>query len=248
MISTMPMVACSECRRENEIERIYCHDCGARLDRKVIKKIAPKKEDTHSRVKKLFDARGPRIRALFFKISKVVLGACGLAALTVMALPPELPSVTKSPLVQTPSIGFDMERVLASHGPMQVKYTDEQVNLFLASKLKSKKKTLDQPFLEFRNAFAAFREGAASVTMERAFFGYSVFTTIDFGPQSNGGKAGAKPTGASIGRMPIHPELAKYMNYLFGDLWGALERERKLASRLTSIEFHEKSVLLLSVP
>jgi hypothetical protein len=248
MISTMPTVACSECRRENEIERIYCHDCGARLERKAIKKIVPKKEDTHSRVKKLFDARGPRIRALFFKVSKIALGACGSAALTVMALPPEVPSVVKNPLVQTPNIGFDMERVFASHEAMQVKYTDEQVNLFLVSNLKSKKKSLDQPFLEFKNAFAAFHEGAASVTIERSLFGYSLFTTINFGPQSNGGKAGVKPTGASIGRMPIHPEVAKYMNYLFGDLWGALERERKLASRLTSIEFHEKSVLLLSVP
>ncbi len=248
MISTMPTVACSECRRENEIERIYCHDCGARLERKAIKKIVPKKEDTHSRVKKLFDARGPRIRALFFKISKVLLGAAGSAALTVIMLPPEVPTVAKSPLVQTPNIGFDIERVLASHQAMQVKYTDEQVNLFLVSNLKSKKKTLDEPFLEFRNAFAAFHEGAATVTMERAIFGYSVFTTINFAPQSSGGKASVKPTGAHIGRMPIHPELAKYMNYLFADLWGALERERKLSSRLTSIEFHEKSALLLFIP
>lgn len=248
MISTMPTVVCSECRRENEIERIYCHDCGARLERKAVKKIVQKQEDAHSRVKKLFDARGPKIRALFFKISKVVLGACASAAFTVMALPPELPAVAKNPLVQAPNVGFDLERMLARHEAIQVNYSEEQVNLFLVSNLKPKKKTLDEPFLEFRRAVAVFHEGKASLTMERAIFGYSVFTTIDFGPQSSGGKASAKLTGGSIGRMPIHPELAKYMNYLFVDLWGALERERKLASRLASIEFHEKSVRLVSTP
>jgi len=249
MISTMPTVACPECRRENEIERIYCHDCGARLERKAIPKSVSPKEDTHSRVKKLFDSRGPKMRALFFKISKLVLGACGSAALVVMALPPELPAEGKNnPLLQTPTIGFDLERVLARHEPTQVKYTEEQTNLFLTYNLKSKKKTLDKPLLEFKRAVASFHEGTASVTMERAIFGYSVFTTIDFAPQSKGGKADIKPTGGHIGRMPVHPELARYMNYLFLDLWAALERERKLASRLTSAEFHDKSVFLISIP
>ena len=95
---------------------------------------------------------------------------------------------------------------------------------------------------------AAFREGTASVTMERAIFGYSIFTTIDFAPQSSGGKAGLKATAGYIGRMPIHPEIAKFMNYLFLDLWDALDHERKLAARLTSAEFHDKSVVLLSIP
>jgi hypothetical protein len=48
--------------------------------------------------------------------------------------------------------------------------------------------------------------------------------------------------------MPIHPEVAKFMNYLFLDLWGVLEHERKLASRLTSVEFHDKSMLLILIP
>jgi hypothetical protein len=248
MISTMPMVACPECRRENEFERIYCHDCGARLERKaVIQKAAPKKEDTHNRVKKLFDPQRARLRALFFKVSKMLLAASALAALTVMALPPEMPPAAK-PLVQAPTVGFDLERVLARPEPTQVRYTDEQVNLFLASSLKSKKKALDKSFLEFKRAAVFFREGAASVTMERSVFGYSLFTTIDFAQSKNGDKAGVEATGARIGRLPIHPQVAPYVNYLFLDLWKALEREGKLAKRLTAVEFHEKYILLISIP
>jgi hypothetical protein len=250
MISTMPTVVCTQCRRENEIERIYCHDCGSRLERKqAIQKIAaPKKEDTHKRLKKLFDPQRARIRALFFKISKVVLAACGAAGLTVLALPPELPAVAKNPQMQTPTIGFDLERLVARKEPTQVKYTEDQTNLFLAYNLKPKKKALDQPLLDFQRAVTAFHEGTASVTMERALFGYSLFTTIDFAPATENGKARVKAVGASIGRMPIHPELAKYMNYLFLDLWGALDREKKVAERVSSVEFHDNSVQLVWMP
>jgi hypothetical protein len=243
----MPILVCPECRRENEFERIYCHDCGARLDRKVVEKAIPK-EDTHNRVKRLFDPQRAKMRALFFKISKVLLGACGAATVTVMALPPDLPSVTKTPMVQAPTVSFDLERLMTRHEPTQIKYTEEQVNLFLAYNLKSKSKVLDKPLLEFKRALAVFHEGCASVSMERAVFGYSLFTTIDLAPSSAGGKASVKAVGARIGRMPIHPVVAKYANYLFMDLWGVLEREKKMASRVTSVEFHDKTVQLIWVP
>ena len=34
----MTKLVCTDCQHENELERIYCHNCGARLDRtKIIK-------------------------------------------------------------------------------------------------------------------------------------------------------------------------------------------------------------------
>src|SRR5207244_11163987 len=34
--TTTITLTCPECRHENEIERIYCHSCGARLDRSAL--------------------------------------------------------------------------------------------------------------------------------------------------------------------------------------------------------------------
>jgi predicted amidophosphoribosyltransferase len=54
--TSTPKLFCPECRRENEPERIYCHDCGTRLDRSAAARS--KKEpiqDTHKRVKRMFD-------------------------------------------------------------------------------------------------------------------------------------------------------------------------------------------------
>ncbi len=73
----MIKLVCPECQRQNEPERIYCHDCGARLDRSALAKVAPKGEDpkeTHRRLHKLFDPGRVKMRLLFFKISKLVLG------------------------------------------------------------------------------------------------------------------------------------------------------------------------------
>jgi len=61
----MIKLICPECRRENEAERIYCHDCGARLDRTALAKEPPKGEDvkeTQRRLKNLLDPSRAKMR------------------------------------------------------------------------------------------------------------------------------------------------------------------------------------------
>jgi predicted amidophosphoribosyltransferase len=68
----MIKLICPECRRENEPERIYCHDCGARLDRTALAKAAPKGEDakeTQRRLKSMLDPQRAKMRLMFFKVS-----------------------------------------------------------------------------------------------------------------------------------------------------------------------------------
>ncbi len=93
----MIKLVCPECQRQNEPERIYCHDCGARLDRSALAKVAPKGEDpkeTHRRLHKLFDPGRIKMRLLFFKISKLILGAgvAGRAHSDAPASPGDFPS------------------------------------------------------------------------------------------------------------------------------------------------------------
>src|ERR1700731_2437313 len=50
---------------QNEPERIYCHDCGARLDRSALAKVVSKVEDpkqTQRRLKQLLDPGRVKIR------------------------------------------------------------------------------------------------------------------------------------------------------------------------------------------
>jgi hypothetical protein len=58
------------------------------------------------------------------------------------------------------------------------------------------------------------------------------------------GKIEASGDGGAIGRMPIHPQLMRYADFLFADVWKALELDRKQVEKLAAIEFHPQTVVL----
>jgi hypothetical protein len=241
--STMTTVVCGECRHENEPERVYCHDCGARLDRTAVKPRKEKVEDAQKRVKKLFDPHRARIRMLFFKISKVVLAAVVVAAVVQILMSPDMP-----PAANTAQLASEMrdnvENAASRHQGTRLRYTEDQVNTFLFYALKSKKSSLDQPLLDFKKAVVSFRERSCVVTMERSLFGYSLYTTATYAPKIEGGKLVMTTTGGSIGRLPVHPQIARFMSVLFADLRGALDHDGKLVAKMAAIEVHDKAVVL----
>jgi hypothetical protein len=242
----MIKLVCPECQRQNEPERIYCHDCGARLDRSALAKVGPKGEDpkqTQRRLKQLLDPGRLKIRLMFFHISKLILGACALAALIQMFLrPDDLPERLKN--IELQQLNLEIERAITSHSPAPLQFTDAQVNAFLANVAKGKQSILNK-FLKFERAFVNFDEGVCRVTVERSLLGFSIFHAISYKVTLQNGKLAASNNGGRIGRMPIHPELMQYSDILFRDLWAALDPERKSVSKMGAIEFHPKTVILI---
>ncbi|MEP6685446.1 MAG: zinc ribbon domain-containing protein [Verrucomicrobiota bacterium] len=244
----MTMLICPECQNENEVERIYCHDCGAKLDRSRLKKdkiaVAEEKpEEIQKRVRRMFGGQRARFKQVFFKLSKVALGACAAAAVVLLVSPPEVPE--KKKFSELPAqINLDLENATMAHHGTQLRYTEEQVNSYLAGALRSKQAALDKPLLHFERALVKMDEGLCQITAERSVFGYSLYTTALFAVSTADGKFTASSRGGSIGRMPIHPEIMKYGDVIFADLWKALDRERKLVVKLAATEFHPQAVVL----
>ena len=241
----MIKLVCPECRRENEPERIYCHHCGARLDRTALAKIAPKGEDakeTQKRLRTMLDPQRAKIRHLFFKTSKVILGALATAAIIQMILPPDMPPRPKTGDFP-PQITLDMENALLNHSAAPLQYTEAQVNAYLGSALKSKQTALSK-LLQFERAIVKFDENVCAITAERSLFGFSLFTTTSSKVSLQNGTVSTTNNGGSIGRLPVHPMLMKYADPLFSDLWTALDRERKAISKMGAIEFRPQAVVL----
>jgi hypothetical protein len=238
---------CPECRHENEVERVYCHSCGAKLDRSAVKEQKEPVQDTRQRVKKMFDPTRAKIRYLFFKTSKYILGAAALAVVILMILPPDVPEPKKE-LVLASQVRIDMENALQHHSPPQLNFTEDQVNAYLASALKTKQSALNKPMLDFNRAVAAFREAQFTLIVERSVFGFSLFSAGSFGVTLNEGKIVTSNQGGAIGRMPIHPLLMQYADVIFADIWVALDRDAKLVSKFAGIEFHDKSAALIVTP
>jgi len=245
----MITLVCPECRRENEAERIYCHDCGARLDRTALAKVAPKTEDaqeTRQRLRKMLDPQRAKIRHLFFKMSKVILGALLTAAVIQMILPPDVPPPAKTGDFP-PQINLDLENATLNHNTAPMQYTEAQVNAYLGSALKSKQAALNK-YLQFERAIVNFEENLCRVTAQRSLFGFSVYTATSSKVTLQNGAIAATNNGGSIGRLPVHPMLMKYADVLFGDLWTALDRERKSVAKMDRIEFHPQQVVLVPKP
>jgi hypothetical protein len=245
----MITLVCPECRRENEPERIYCHDCGARLDRTALAKVPPKGEDakeTRRRLKSMLDPQRAKMRLMFFKVSKLILGALAMAAIVQMILPPDLPPRAKTGEFP-PQINLDLENAAMNHGVAPLQYTEAQVNAYLGSALRSKQAALSK-LLQFERAIVVFDENVCRITAERSLFGLSVFTTTSTKVTLQNGTLNASNNGGSIGRLPVHPLLMKYGDLLFSDLWAALDRERKSVAKMSAIEFRKQAVVLTPKP
>jgi hypothetical protein len=242
MTTTMMKVVCGECRHENEAERIYCHNCGERLDRSGVasQQKAPDPNEAHRRLQKML---GPpnRARQNFFAVSKLALAAAAVAALVEIALPPELPAPTKS---VSPQIDLDLENAASYQKAGPLEYSQDQINAYLAYRLTSKKKALNNPLLTFVRATASFREGACTIGVERSFFGYSLFSRASYRVDAGAGKIAATNDGGWVGRLPVHPVIMQFGDIIFVDLWSALERERKLLGKMGAVSFHDGSVTI----
>jgi hypothetical protein len=244
MTSTTKLI-CPECQRENEPERIYCHECGAKLDRTAV--IAAKPADSRAkeqrRVRNMFDPHRAKMRLLFFRISKLILGALLAAVVIQMLLPPEVPPEKK--LTELTQLGLDLENAVNYHRPTPLQYTEDQVNDYLVQIARSKQKALSKPLLDFKRIIVEFTEGKCTITAERSVLGYySVYTSETFTVQVTEGAINASSKGGAIGRLPIYPQVMPYLDIVFADVWPALDRERKLLAKTSAIEFHDKSVVL----
>jgi hypothetical protein len=252
MTTTAVKLACPECRRENEPERIYCHDCGARLDRSaVIKQKGKDDEDpkaTQRRLHSMFDPRRAKLRKNFFLVSKVLLSALAVAGVVQMLRSPDLPEAKAGMGALPAQINLDLENASMDPRVGTLRYSEEQVNGYLGYALKSKQAALTKYYLNFDRLVVAFEENACRATVQRSLFGVPLCTTAKFTPQLEKGAISAKMQSGAIGRLSIHPQLMQYGDFLFADVRGALQREQKSLLKLGTVELHPKTVIITANP
>lgn len=245
----MTRIICSECQHANEPERVYCHNCGARLDRtKVVQEKAaqaPTENQNRQHLKRMLDpARGRLLRATG-KLLKTVMGAAICAAIIVMLLPPDLPPESKD-YTFAPMIAMDMTSALASHRTTPLVYNEAQVNSYIAANLRRQDSPAKQGYFPLERVLVRFEEGAFAITTKRVLFGYGVYSGGSYRVSIDNGKIAASSNGGFIGRLSIPSSLMKLVAPLLEKTWSTLGRERNSVSRLAAIEFHPQSVSLIA--
>ena len=244
----MTTLVCPDCRHENEPERIYCHNCGTRLERNAVIKDRAAEEaqaaESQRHLRKMFQSGRGREKRLLLRFCKLLLGALCLAVIVQMMLPPDLPPpVTRVEVA--PMINMDIATALSVHRPPQLIYNEEQVNGYLAASVRRSNRDENKSFFPLRHLFVRFEEGLCRIHLEQKVFGLSIYSGTFYRIAIDAGKIVTANSGGYIGRMPIHPVLMKYADIIFHRAWQTLARERNAIARLVGIEFHPQSVTLI---
>jgi hypothetical protein len=236
-----PTLTCKQCNYANEPERVYCHNCGAKLDRSLLPKEPAKDTEekarkNRKRVSKLVNPARGFFLNWHHSLLNSVASAVSVAALIQMARPPAgVPrKFTKEDLINAPQLIEQIEDAQMSATSQAYQLTEQMINLYLASAVKTKSDTSDDYF-KFDRAFVALGKDVIKITAEESAFGYPIYAGASYKLSIAGGKLVATNVGGNLGRLPVHPMIMEYSGFAFQQLWDALQREKSLLDKMQSV-------------
>jgi len=243
------VLICDACGYENEPQRIYCHNCGAKLDRNKL----PSEKETKPETIHEIQRRHQRAAAAqsFMKGIGTFVGVVILAVITACVVllfkpPDDLPAVpNQDALLDAPMITVDLQGVVSHPTLVAISYTEEQVNGFLMRGLRSGASSRNkEAMVKLERALAGFEPGQVRVVMTVKVYVVPITVQSWRRVELAGGTLSDEVVGLQFGSLPIHPAAAPVLKNLFGNLWRALDQEKRLVERLESMVFEEKRVVL----
>jgi hypothetical protein len=241
MASPSPTLTCKQCNYANEPERVYCHNCGAKLDRSLLPKEPAKNtketaEQSRKRVRKLVNPTRGFFTNWHRGLLNVLASAISVAAVIQMVRPPAgIPPVpTKDDLLNSPEIISNLQELQMSPTPQARQLTEPMINLYLANAVKTTGDT-SEDYFKFDRCFANLGKDVIRITTEESAWGYPVYAGASYKLSIAGGKLVATNVGGNVGRLPVHPMIMEYCGFAFDQLWAALAREKALLDNMQSV-------------
>ncbi|GEM_PF-2363228 len=246
----LPTLVCKQCGYVNEGERVYCHACGVKLDRDVIaarqQEKIPSPEDRHREVQKIMSPRrgmGGRFVRGFLQTLAV---AAVVAFFVTLGHAPQgaLPLDAKKELVDTPPLEEMVERYLAQPVAQRRSLGEKEVTLFLRNERFRNVPSWVLEVLALKRVYVNFEGGQARLTVGGLFWGYPLYAGwTGYFEKGPGGALTPVCTGGFIGRLPVHPKLARLTVGALPAVVSSAERAMKLIARLDSVQFVSEQVI-----
>ncbi len=247
----MIKLVCRECRRENEPERIYCHNCGAKLDRSVLpEEVEPKSSRRRDRrhMQKLMrpgsGAAGRIVRSLLFTI---VWSAVAAAIVQMARTPDGVPPEKKEGLSDAPQLRLVLEDVTNAPIARRLGLSTDVINGYLHNTIKTAASSISAD-MKFVRCFVNLEPGVCHISTEQSVFGWPIFTGSAYALGIRDGKLSATNVGGNMGWLPIHPKIMAYADIAFQKVWDALKQEQRLLSKMQSIEVNKDQIVLVTNP
>ena len=242
-------LTCTACQHENEIERVYCHNCGEKLDRSLLPKadITKPSEDKAKVARKVKKMMNPnRFNAwLTFKTFLLVEFLAVLVAVgyLIVQAPPFVQPLSKEKMPDI-EVGDMWSEMLRQKPTVFQTFKEFDVNYYL-------RKVMKGSAGKSESTFAHFEEGLITVATQRSVLGLSICNSATFTPVRDGVKWKADVSRFAIGRLTVPAGLAKLIGLTSATLGAfaqAFDKDIKLLDRLEKIEPGEGSISFTTKP
>lgn len=237
-----PTLPCAQCGYENEPERVYCHNCGTKLDRSLLPKEVKSNEETlaetRKRVKKLTNP-GQGLAELKTGVTNIFYAAVVAALYLFFMTPDRTPSREKEAGANL--ISVMIEDALASPAASVLQFTEADISQHMRNRVRNVPVI---PGLDVKRSYALIENGKIVVGVEQDFLGFtSIFSTIEYEIKVEGGKVQAVKTGIHFNRLGFDPRIPK-VDELFSGIWPGLKREQALLSRIQAVQVTKDMVII----
>ncbi|HUI05834.1 MAG TPA: zinc ribbon domain-containing protein [Verrucomicrobiae bacterium] len=243
------MLTCSKCGYDNELGRIFCHSCGAKLDLSEIK--SPSQGGA-----KLKKSGGGTGRLVWRLLGGLIL----LAVIAIVCLAAQVPhirpiSTTNQDLISADKKRFDLDQLAALNRPQVISITEAELNAFISSlgfaKGENKGAALTPVTVQLElgngvvTAIFVGKLSVGSAFSKRVYLSYVGKPTIE------DGQFVFQPVSGAIGSLPIPQPLMEatgIFDQCFGKLFANLSREQQVLNSLKSISVTPQQVELSYEP
>ena len=247
----MPVVnlRCGQCGFENEAERVYCHNCGAKLDRTVLPKAEDDKrhespERARKRIKKMTNPESNPVAREFKALLRTLAWGAIVASLILMSRQPDDVPDPK-PTVVDRFVPTELSQAFEAPAPQTLKFSQEEINYALKQSLKGKESGLI-PGIQFSRAFVNLHPDAVRVTTQQSLWGFPFYSSETYKVGMKDGKFAPVLIAGSFGRLPVDPRLMQHVDFSFRQLWPALKRERGYLDKLQDISSEKGQLTLVT--
>jgi len=250
MASPLPNLVCKECGYANEGERIYCHNCGLKLDREELilqeQQQAATFQKRQREVKKIMTPARRNFAKTWKTLWKTLAWAAIAGALIDAALPPEggTPSAKSEEMTDPSQIDSLLESLVVAPAGKRITLHEAEVNVCLKRERFKKLPSWFTTAIPLR-ALVNFDDGVGRLTFLASVAGYPIPFTLsgNLKIDKNAGLT-ATCTGGNIGRLQIPAQLAGYAGLAIPTLLDSMKHERQLLGQLGSIGIGKKQIIL----
>jgi hypothetical protein len=207
-------IECAQCGHQNDLTRVFCQNCSARLERPTgdEPRISGPTKAAFGVRQGSRSAKTGMIGALFGLIRSLITTAilAALLALVIqMARQPDgvLPAQPASD-AQAGQLLQTLQTFAGSTYARTIEITEAQANNYLKSSIVPDHEGSGKFFrADFSRAFVRIKSGELNFFVEQQFYGWPIYMHLVTVPETSGGKVSLRVTGGGIGRMPLNTRL-----------------------------------------